>query len=152
MHSFTLWSLCSGERAPGIYCVGRCVSPRACLDAVEKRIVSCLFQKSSPHSSVIQSVIRRHVQVFTSSFIAAQISACFQELLPRNFVSVLGKVGKYGLVCSCLLINWSCEGIQSTKSLLLSLYQYVQFCIVETVNCLSSRWHTYMYLSFDVCP
>jgi hypothetical protein len=39
----------TGERAPGSHWLGGSVGPRACLEAVEKRKISCLFRESNPN-------------------------------------------------------------------------------------------------------
>jgi hypothetical protein len=56
MASFTLRRFYLGERAPGTYWIGGCVAPRAGLDAVEKRNISCSCQEPNPDSWVTESV------------------------------------------------------------------------------------------------
>jgi hypothetical protein len=56
-------SFASAYTATGTRCVGGWVGPRAGLDAVERRIISCPCQKSNPGSSVVQPVVQSLYQM-----------------------------------------------------------------------------------------
>jgi hypothetical protein len=60
-------ALYSGERTPGIHCVGGWVGPKACLDTEARGIIVCLCRGSNLHHLVVQSLARHYTDWSTAA-------------------------------------------------------------------------------------
>jgi hypothetical protein len=75
-----------GGTPPGTNCIGGWVGPRAGLDAVKRRKISCPCRESNPSSFVVQyrimgSLINDELEIILKQAVVAHLKALSQRLI-----------------------------------------------------------------------